>query len=167
MSVSVRPGIEHTHKDSRKPFSENVSVSVTNKKQVMSVEAKRQPLGNLSNEVDRNGSSQKKSTLPSKISTEKKAAAIAKDDLPEIEYMPPPHTEDDDTDFEEPEYLKNIDKLFLGKIVHQTLSKSNVEKLTFEKSRRSKQTAGWFCLPDIGDIEDFTTDETEDLLFID
>lgn len=129
-------------------------------------EAKRQPLGNLSNEVERNGSSQKKSTLPSKISTEKKAVEIAKDDLPDMEYMPPPHTEDHDTDFEEPEYLKNIDKLFTSNFAHQAAAKP-AEKLTFEKSRRSKQTAGWFCLPDIGDIEDFTADETEDLLFID
>ena len=59
----------------------------------MSVEAKRQPLGNLSNEVDRNGLSQKKSTLPSKLFTEK-TVTIAEDGLPEIEYMPPPHTED-------------------------------------------------------------------------
>lgn len=70
-----------------------MSVNATSKKQAMS-EAKRQPLGNLSNEVERNGSSQKKSTLPSKISTEKKAVEIAKDDLPDMEYMPPPHTED-------------------------------------------------------------------------
>lgn len=48
---------------------------------------------------------------------------------------------EDDTDFEEPEYLKNIDKLFTSNFAHQAAAKP-AEKLTFEKSRRSKQTAG-------------------------